>query len=124
MRKIVLTISIGCLITALLAFPLIKGTGNITNKREINAPVKNETTAHVKNSEPYSLASNNEAKEAEILYNSLRLEHLGLSKEAFDYALKGFNYLDKKQGLFKKNILSICDFSQSSKKKRLYIIDV
>jgi hypothetical protein len=116
MRKIVLTISIGCLITALLAFPLIKGTGNTTNKREIRVPVKN--------SEPDSVFSNNEAREAEVLYSSLHLQHLGLSKEAFEYALKGFNYLHKKPGLFKKNILSICDFSQSSKNKRLYIIDV
>lgn len=58
------------------------------------------------------------------LYDSLQLQDLGLSKEALLYAYKGYQYLLSKGRLEKDNILTICDFSQSSRKKRLYVIDV
>jgi hypothetical protein len=38
--------------------------------------------------------------------------------------LKGYSYLQRRGLLLNKAILSICDFSQSSRKKRLYIIDI
>ena len=62
--------------------------------------------------------------EANLLNDSLHLDDLGLDKQTLEYAIKGFQYLQGKTGLLKKAILSICDFSQSSKNKRLYIIDV
>lgn len=58
------------------------------------------------------------------LYDSLRLGDLGLSKEALIYAYTGYLALREKGALANENILSICDFSQSSFKKRLYILDV
>lgn len=63
------------------------------------------------------------AFQAQMLDDSLKLEAKGLNIKALEYALKGYNYLLSK-GQLGKNILSICDFSQSSKKKRLYIIDL
>jgi len=58
------------------------------------------------------------------LYNSLQLEKLGLSRKAYDYAMQGMNQL-KACGKLKNNqILSIIDFSLSSCKKRLFILDV
>ncbi len=60
---------------------------------------------------------------ADILYNATKLEELGLSKEAFDYAWKGYQQLLEKKLIRRTCYLSICDFSQSSAKKRLYIID-
>ena len=62
--------------------------------------------------------------EANLLNDSLHLDDLGLDKKTLEYAIKGYLYLQGNTGLLKKDILSICDFSQSSKKKRLYIIDV
>ena len=53
------------------------------------------------------------------LYESLDLKSKGLSEKAFALAYFGFNHLD-----FSKPILAIADFSQSSTKKRLYIIDL
>jgi hypothetical protein len=53
------------------------------------------------------------------LYDSLDLEKQGLSKTAFLYAWYGFHKM--KLG---KQILAIADFSQSSRKKRLYVIDL
>lgn len=57
------------------------------------------------------------------LYDSLQLDQAGLSQAALEYAMKGYNYLQEK-GLIARNILSICDFSQSSRNKRLYVIDM
>jgi len=58
------------------------------------------------------------------IYDSLKLQTLGLSKQAFDYALKGFNYLVSKGKVGNSNIISIADFSESSAKKRLFILDL
>lgn len=64
------------------------------------------------------------ADAATALYNDINLQQYGLSKEAFDYAWKGYEQLLKKNMIRRSSYLTICDFSQSSKKKRLYIIDV
>jgi len=58
------------------------------------------------------------------LYSELGLSALGLSQKAFECAYKGYQYLAKKQRLSNTSVLSICDLSQSSNKKRLYIIDL
>jgi hypothetical protein len=57
-------------------------------------------------------------------YDSLKLGTLGLSKQAYDYALKGFNYLVSKGKIVNNNIISIVDFSETSNRKRLFIIDL
>ncbi len=64
------------------------------------------------------------ADAATLLYNSINLQQHGLSAEAFDYAWKGYQKLLEKKMISRANFLTICDFSQSSKQKRLYIIDV
>jgi hypothetical protein len=63
-------------------------------------------------------------EEAAMIYDSLQLDELGLSKEAFEYAWKGYQRLAEQGKIIRKDVLSICDFSQSSRKKRLYIIDI
>lgn len=63
-------------------------------------------------------------EEARSMYTEMELESLGLSPEAFEYAWKGYHHLLEKGTLEKQDILSICDFSQSSKNKRLYILDI
>ena len=77
---------------------------------------------------PYASVSNNTVSiknaEAVTLYNSIGLEQFGLSQEAFIYAWKGYEYLLSKNKIGRSEYLTICDFSQSSKQKRLYIIDV
>lgn len=64
------------------------------------------------------------AAEATTLYAQFDLKELGLTKKAFEYALKGYYYLLDHHWLNKTNILSICDLSQSSRNKRLYILDM
>jgi L,D-transpeptidase catalytic domain len=63
-------------------------------------------------------------EEATCLYSQIDLENLGLSKKAFEYAYKGYLHLLQHHLLNRNSVLSICDFSQSSRNKRLYIIDL
>jgi hypothetical protein len=61
---------------------------------------------------------------ADKIYDSLELATSGLSEKAFEFAWKGYQKLRAKGMLAKDNVLSICDFSQSSRNKRLYVIDL
>lgn len=63
-------------------------------------------------------------EDASTLYNSLHLDQHGLSTEAFRYAWKGYQYLLSHKLIEREDYLTICDFSQSSSQKRLYIINV
>jgi hypothetical protein len=63
-------------------------------------------------------------EEASALYEQISLEQYGLSKMAFEYAYKGYLYLVEHRIVSRTNILTICDFSQSSRNKRLYILDL
>jgi hypothetical protein len=58
------------------------------------------------------------------LYDSLALGALGLSRQAFEYALTGFNSLLSAGKIRKDNLLSILDFTLPSGKKRLFVIDL
>ena len=59
-----------------------------------------------------------------LLYDSLKLNRIGLSREAMLYAYKGQQKLARKGMLDNKDVLTVCDFSQPSNSKRMYIIDV
>ncbi len=61
---------------------------------------------------------------ATVLYNTIGLHEYGLSPEAFSYAWKGYNHLLEKNMIKRSDYITICDYSQSSASKRLYIIDV
>lgn len=58
------------------------------------------------------------------LYDSLRLGSLGLGRQVFDYAMKGFNYMKETGAIANKQIITIVDFSKPSSEKRLFIIDL
>jgi len=68
--------------------------------------------------------SNSFYPEMELIYDSLHLEKIGLKKEAFNYAYTGYKKLEEEGMLNKEGLITICDFSQSSKRKRLYLIDL
>jgi hypothetical protein len=57
------------------------------------------------------------------IYDSLRLENMGLSRMVFRTAMKGMEKLQK-SGRLRENVISIIDFSQPSTNKRLYVIDL
>lgn len=57
-------------------------------------------------------------------YTLLNLAEFGLSHEAYLYALTGYEKLKAAGKLENPNLLTIVDFSQSSKNKRLYVLDL
>jgi hypothetical protein len=63
-------------------------------------------------------------QQALTLYDSMKLEKSGLDQKAFEYAWRGYHNLMKQGKLKKSYVLTVCDFTQSSSNKRMYVIDV
>ncbi len=120
MRKTFLSI-LGCLLVSFALFSFIKANNNntVVTASSIKEIVVNKVPAAT--GEMNKAAALKAASAA--LYEELKLSELGLSSDAMDYAYKGYEYL-REQGQINNNILTICDFSQSSKRKRMYIIDM
>jgi len=58
------------------------------------------------------------------IYTTVNLAYTGLSKDVFNLAIKGLKKLDANGKLQNPNIVTIADYSQSSNRKRLYVIDL
>lgn len=58
------------------------------------------------------------------MYSSMHLDSLGLKRDIFFMALKGYEYLLSQNKLQRPEVLTICDYSQLSSAKRLYVIDM
>ncbi|MES2812369.1 MAG: murein L,D-transpeptidase catalytic domain family protein [Bacteroidota bacterium] len=74
------------------------------------------------------LVSNNVAvtmaAKIEMVYNSLNTNNFALPQmDCFQKAMEGF-YALKQKGIVEKDILTVIDFSMSSTKKRLWVIDL
>lgn len=65
-----------------------------------------------------------EVSQSERLFNDLRLQDAGLSKETVEYAMKGYQRLVDSGLVNNTQYLTIVDLSQSSRNKRFYIIDM
>ena len=61
---------------------------------------------------------------SDSIYDLISLGEYGLEKDVFFNAYKGFKYLESRGELNNTDVLTICDYSQSSRNKRLYVIDV
>ena len=57
-------------------------------------------------------------------YSLVNLADTGLTRNVFDMAIKGLKKLNTNGKLHNPNIVTIADYSQSSNKKRLYVIDL
>ena len=66
------------------------------------APVSSNTLAAINKFDDNTIA---------LAYDSMELDKMGLSEKAFNYAMKGFNYLVQQGKLTKDNIICIVDFS-------------
>jgi hypothetical protein len=107
-------LSLGIIVTLIAAVLLIPA---LTKARKVAASIGNVTLS----SEPKKDSATAGLHAA--LYDSLQLEQKGLSRQAYELALAGYNKLSA-AGKIKNNKLSIVDFSQPSNKNRLYIIDL
>lgn len=121
MRKTILPLALSAALLVMFGFTAVVKAGS-KNPEVTKADSDSATTI--------TAASANEAREASAataataLYQQLNLESLGLSYDAMLYAYKGHQQLLKQGKLQNADVLTICDFSQSSAKKRMYIIDV
>lgn len=91
------------------------------NKAGSEIPFHN---ADEKNEIEISNKDKNEAEEKEELYSALHLSEYGLTYNVLQLALKGHQKLKDEGRLANPDILTIVDFSQTSKNKRLYVIDM
>lgn len=71
-----------------------------------------------------SREENNSAALSAKLYEELNLATTGLSQEALSSAVKGYEKLKEEGVLENTQYLTIVDLSQSSRKKRFYLLDV
>ena len=58
------------------------------------------------------------------MYTVFKLDSLGLNKNTFFYACKGYQFLLNEGKLKHSELLTICDYTQSSAHKRLYVLDM
>lgn len=115
MRKLFLPVSVLCLLTTFLLLPVVKAGSNINSLAIPAGTVKsNIVNAAYLNAEAVAIS----------LYDSLELNNLGMDKEALLYAFKGQQKLEAQGVIENPDILTVCDFTQSSDKKRMYIIDI
>lgn len=94
---------------------------SVQNGRLLNNPGFKKALAKIDTTSG-ELLSEGEAKAS--LYDSLRLGATGLSKQVFDYAMKGFAYLKEKGSIGNTDVVSIVDFSKPSYEKRFIVIDI
>lgn len=92
---------------------------NIEVKVSIPTPVK--VKSEIKLAVPKVSVAD---KAMEMIYDSLQLDTKGLSQEAFEYAMEGFEKLVDEGVLKNDSVLTVIDFDQPSYKKRMYILDV
>lgn len=71
-----------------------------------------------------SIASSSEMQSACQLYDDIRLDSKGLSREAFDFALEGYYKLRAQNAIFCDDNITVIDFSLPSVQKRLFVIDL
>jgi len=113
MQKLFRSFTAACLVGSLLTLPvLMSGKG----KKDVEVNVKQITTTA--NASSMAIEA-----EASSLYDALALDG-DINVKTLVYALKGFRYLQSTGQLGNTNVLTIADMSQSSRNKRLYIIDV
>lgn len=97
--------------TAVLTLPLLMANTSapVAESKLIITPAKSALPAISKNSD---------------CYTAWNLTAAGLSKEAFDCAMKGYELMLQKNMLQKTTVLTIVDYSLPSTQKRLYVLDM
>lgn len=105
----------------LVHLPFVFAKGKPFGEKTPLLTVNNKAT---NNSSFFTSVSNRISGSAAMLYDSLKLNMMGLSQQAYNYAIQGFDYLVANGKIANEKILSIVDFSLPSSRKRLFIIDL
>jgi len=112
MKTLTKTLGVSALSFMLLVIPAKNNAGDYSSNKATSAMMNAVNTKTVA------------ANKALVLYDALKLKSFGLTKAAFNYAYKGYLYLQQKGMLGRASVLTICDFSQSSRRKRFFVIDI
>ncbi|MEP6728514.1 MAG: murein L,D-transpeptidase catalytic domain family protein [Bacteroidota bacterium] len=112
MKTLTKTLGVSALSFMLLVIPAKNNAGDYSSNKATSAMMNAVNTKTVA------------ANKALVLYDILKLKSFGLTKAAFNYAYKGYEYLQQKRMLARASVLTICDFSQSSRRKRFFVIDI
>ena len=83
---------------------------------------KSATERRVK--EKNAVLSSVNAGNHKSVYDSLKLDLAGLSRQAFDYAKSGWDKLKNQGRLLNQSVIAIVDLSQPSSQKRFYLLDI
>ena len=111
LKKLFLYISVSAFTFLITSFSPLTVATELTSASVVVSPLHNDEVKII-------------SEKAAVLYDQLKLDEKGLSKEAFDYAYRGYQHLLEKKVVNHTGYLTICDLSQSSKRKRLYLIDL
>jgi len=114
-------LSLATILILILHFPLLSANNKPAHDTK---PVSVSNEAIIHTGAEHAAANENLLSHADAMYDSMDLDLKGLSKTAFDYAIKGFNYLVQTGQFANDNIISIVDFSLPSSRKRLFVIDL
>lgn len=111
----------GLIMIALVSFSFGTKTKSIGNSSALISKKGNFITAK-------ATIKNSHAEAADTLSSllaaNLRLNEKGLSNDVLKTALRGYLHLLEQGDLQNEGLLSIVDFSQSSRRKRFYLIDM
>lgn len=121
MQRIVLSSSIAVLVLLFFGFSKFFATASTSNSSlESASKVDAFPSKEPKNSEKISIAFENHIK---TMYQKLKLKKAELEYVPFKTAYIGYLNLEAK-GSLKKQILTILDFTKSSRFRRMWIIDM
>jgi L,D-transpeptidase catalytic domain len=120
MKNRIFNISTACLSFAFLLVPYKQEDSSTDKSLSVSTTTNN--SAITNHSIVKDLIEN--ISEASVIYDSIHLEKTGLKKEIFEYALKGYETLTEENKINRSDIITICDFSQSSRRKRMYVVDI
>ncbi len=111
-----------------MKLPLLIFSAFLLSSAAVTAQKKDSTASSkngFKNFFPVPANENSpESKLVDSIYKKAALYTYGLDRKVFFDAYKGYQYLLAKGKLTKTDLLTIADYSQSAKNKRLYVIDV
>jgi hypothetical protein len=117
LRSIRLPIAFLFAFPTLINFSFSYKENNITKKVSTVTAYADSSSSTICIEEPVKI-------EVEDIYTEMDLGKTGLSRAAFDLALKGYSNLLRRRLVRNKNILTVIDFSKPSNQKRLYVIDL
>lgn len=113
------TLSSAVLMIAFLVAPSLIANSNSSSSHITNTVATTVAVSNRSTSEAAAVIA-----EAGMLYDAMDLEAHGLAREAFEYAFRGYKTLVNEGRVAKADVLTVADFTKSSREKRLYILDV